>query len=145
MDALGDALYDTQSELAGYEQDYEEGCSLDPEDCASEEEAAVDLVGIAHGPSATESLGECEDEGEDAILALADAVGETATMIIAYEGAVLAGITLSAAAIAAFLALAFSIGFVAGWYVGVWLACAQAIVPADGVPPSFRLEPVYRN
>jgi hypothetical protein len=130
MDDIGIAIAYAQADLDTGWSDYYAGCDYDPEDCAFAPE-----IDFASGPSDRDGAGcakgPCTQEAGNAVAALVGAAGSLALTILSYEAAVMSGLTLTATGAAALLAGAFSIGFVAGYYVGVWLACAlPAVMPS---------------
>jgi hypothetical protein len=142
MDDVGIALASMQAELDAAQGDYSSGCSAHPESCDNVEPN----VEVMHsGPSVNPIfLESCAKEAGDATVALVGSAGSALALWIGYDGAVASGLSLTAAGAAAMMATAFSIGFVAGYYVGLWIACVMAApVPADSADEPYVLANRY--
>jgi len=120
MDDLGIEIAWLGADLEAAENEYNETCGTYPESCSSPRAA-----GFVSGPAANE----CSDEATAAVMAFISGVGAYLGIELGYQGAVASGLRLTTLGAITIYGSIAAVGFVTGFYLGAYLACAWSIEP----------------
>ncbi len=143
LDDLGIAIAAAQSDVDSAQSEYDDVCYNYPESCGEADNRVI----ITSGPSSIDAaVGPCSSAAWDATEQLLESGITLASLYLGYEAAVASGLSLTAAGAAVVLGVVAATSFMAGYYVGVWLACALPIEHILANAASlFAPESVYRS
>ncbi len=122
MDDLGIEIAWLGADLEAAENEYNQTCSSVPQSCSSPR-----IAELLSGPATNDVT--CGEEAEAAVIALITGVGAYLGIELGYQGAVASGLKLTRLGGLALYGSIASVGFVTGYYLGYYLACAWSIEP----------------
>lgn len=131
MDDLGIEIAALGADLEAAENEYYQTCASFPETCSSPRTAEFVSGPATNDGSGDEGVG-CQQKAEAAVIALITGAGAYLGIELGYQGAVASGLRLTTLGSLALYGSIAAVGFVAGYYLGAYLACAWSIEPLAG-------------